>query len=428
MMRASQILPALGLLGLTLATPQSAPMSEQLHTLYQHQKTFALDLHRALVGANTQGNAFASPLSIWTALSMLSGGAVGQTARELASALFDDAGMDATALRADLQRVASDLRGRLEELGEGTQLAWADALWSEASFSLDPQVIKALREHYGARLESLDFMGAPEAARQTINSWVAQQTRDRIRDLLPQGSVTNLTRIVLTDAVWFKGSWSKAFPDGGRKLHPFQRSDGASLVVPFISDEKPRKTPVAFLPDEREPESAETDLIAFELPYGEDSEEAELALLVLLPDDPAGLTLLEQELTAERLDAITAALQRREVFVALPKIKMAPAYDLSRVFRDMGLEHIFEPDGGLDGFASEGQPGLFVSGGFHKAFLEIDEQGTEAAAATGIVVGARAMPPPTPRITADRPFLFLIRERSTGAVLFIGRLADPSAG
>lgn len=388
------------------------------------QTDFALALHRELAAIDPTANAFASPLSVWTALSMLAEGARDETSLEFARVLF---GTDDELVLEALRTVARELRARLAAADEDVEIHWADALWGERSFPFAADVMEGLARNYGARLEGLDFRGDPDAARERINAWVEKQTRERIRDLLPPGAITRLTRLVLTDAVYFKGLWAKPFEVDDTASLPFRLADGGQVEVPFLRDPGGRDLGIAYFDSEFAQRGAAGSggLTAFELNY----EGEKLSFVVLLPDEVDGLAELETELDGERLERIVAALSSRKVIVELPKLELAPAYDLIPPLRGLGFEKIFDPDeADLSGFVAGEAPDMYVTGAFHKAFLKLDEEGTEAAAATGIVVGIRsAIPEPPARVRVDRPFLFLIRERESGAVLFLGRVTDPSS-
>jgi len=397
------------------------PPADDLAATVRAQADFALELHRALVALDPAANAFASPLSVWTALAMLSEGARGRTAEELRAALWGGTEPLPAGVRAQRERLAA--------LDGPVTLAWADALWGERSFEFSAPTLARLREAYGVEVTPLDFAGEPEAARARINAWVEERTNERIHDLLPSGSIDELTRLVLTDAVYFLGRWEEAFAvEDGAEL-PFARADGSSVTVPFLRAPKGRAVRTAVV--EGTEEAAEGGVrhgrvTLLELPY----QGGALTFVVVLPEAADGLAALERSLDGARLAGWLERLQPAEVALSLPRLELQPGYELSGPFERLGLATLMDPRAAdLTGLAAREADGasLYVSGAFHKAFLKVDEQGTEAAAATGVVVATRAALPP-PEVRVDRPFLFLIRDRESGSLLFLGRIADPSAG
>ncbi len=408
------------------ACHSAVPLQERAMSLSSSgQIDFSFDLARAIVQPEDTTNSFFSPFSIWSALGLLTEGARGETAGELLEALSGGAEpFDLVALRL----TAQDQTRRLESAGEHVELRSANALWSEADTELDPRAVAALREYYGAQIETLDFRTRSDQARVAINDWVAARTAGHIEELLPPGSVTPLTRLVLTNAVYFLGLWSKPFDEQATLDLPFRRTDGSSVQVPFLRDGGGRRMPVAFFDEQgaprSEPRAQRGGFSAFELEY----EGGQIVLLGLVPDDVDGLAKFEAGLNAERLASITAELTSLEVTFAMPKLDFRSNYDLVPIAKRLGIVRAFsEQDSDLSGFTHSADPKLYVTGAFHQAFLKLDESGTEAAAATGVVVGVRSMPMRKPDVRVDRPFLCLLRERESGAILFLGRVLDPSA-
>ena len=410
--------------GLAPAARTDDDLPESLRTLYRAQNDFALELHRALHPDGAAANAFHSPVSVWSALALLAEGARGETASELIGLLAaaeDDVGTDV------LHEVAADLRRRLEAAGEHVTIESANALWGQDGFAFSRSVLEALASHYGAGLEGLDFVHDAEGARRHINAWVAERTRDRIEDLLPEGSLTDLTRFVLTNAVYFLGDWAEPFDPGLTTDRPFRLADGGEVRVPFVRDTEGRSIPLASFDAEWTArifeDGSRGGFLALELPY----EGNRVSFMALVPDEVGGLAALEADLDGAKLEQVTAALAAQRVRFSMPKLELRPSYDLIPAAKRLGLSRVFSPDtSDLSGFVDGPSPDLYVTGAFHQAFVRIDEQGTEAAAATGVVVGVRSMPLPSPEVVLDRPFLFVVRERTSGAVLFLGRVDDPS--
>ena len=273
------------------------------------------------------------------------------------------------------------------------------------------------RDRYSAPIEAVDFRTGFEPARLHINEWTASQTQDRIRDLLPPRSLNDLSRLVLVNAIYFRGTWRYRFPEDATRDQPFYPSAGAPAAVPTM-----RIT--ARLGFAR-PDGAQI----LELPYVGD----ELSMVLLLPNERDGLGALEQALTAERLSGWIGALQPAQVEVELPRFRIDPpaSVPLKDTLRTMGMPIAFTPQADFTAMSAATTPDeqLYIDNVFHKAFVEVNEEGTEAAAATAVVMRARGggagAAPPTPRFVADHPFLFLIRDTRSGAVLFMGRVADP---
>ncbi len=289
------------------------------------------------------------------------------------------------------------------------RLSLVNTLWAQKGFVMLPAFLDALAEHYGAGVNLVDFTGATEAARQTINAWVAGQTEKRIQELLQPGVVDPETRLVLTNAIYFNAAWKTPFPETTQNA-PFHRLDGSSVDVPTMR--LTAQLPVAF----------GDGFGAVELPYDDDR----LALLVVVPD--AGrFSEIDGAFDGRRLEELVGTLQPRMAGVALPRWKSETPLRLDRVLADMGMPSAF--GGGADLSGIDGHPDLFIQAVVHKAFIAVGEKGTEAAAASAVVVGRKAAdPPPEVLVAADRPFLYVLRDRPTGAVLFLGRVLDPGRG
>jgi len=367
---------------------------------------FALDLYRE-VGKGGK-NVFFSPVSLSGTLAMAWAGARGETARQMARVLrFPPAEGETTAGFRDFGRRVSAIQARGK-----AELAVASALWPRAGEPLLPRYVTLLKDDFGAAPAAVDFAKEPERARAAINSWVAGKTRDRIRDLLPPGSVVRSTRLVLTNAVYFKGKWKVPFEKAMTQEAPFHAGPGRTVSAPFL-----RGSPKAgYL----EVEGAQI----LQLPYEGD----DLSLVVLLPRKADGLAALEDSLTATRLSEwlSNAGERRQAVEVHLPRFRLETGFTLKAALTSLGMTDAFDPSRADFSAMSSAKPGLFIGEGFHQAFVEVNEEGTEAAAATGIVMVPASMPPPKPVFRADHPFLFLIRDDATGTVLFLGRVADPT--
>ncbi|GAI76663.1 unnamed protein product, partial [marine sediment metagenome] len=264
--------------------------------------------------------------------------------------------------------------------------------------------------NYDGRLSEVDFAGATETARKTINAWVEKKTKDKIKELLKPGVLNRLTRLVLTNAIYFKGNWDSQFEKARTQPAPFTLTDGKKVNVPMMNQtEKFKYT---------EAESFQ----ALELPYVDN----ELSMVILLPKETDGLSDFEKTLTAGNLSEWLGKLRKRKVIVSVPKFRMTSQFSLAAVLKSMGMTDAFVPDA-ADFSGMNGKRDLFISAVIHKAYVEVNEEGTEAAAATGVVIGVTSMPARPPVFRADHPFLFLIRDNRTGSILFIGRVMNPKA-
>jgi len=371
---------------------------------------FGFELYRRLKEGT--GNRAFSPASVSAALTMAWGGARGETALEMQRVLHIP-GPAAEAMK-ESGRLLAELSG-----GErGVTCRIANRLFGERSYRFDPSYLEATRAAYGAPLEPVDFEHGFEAARVLINGWVEAQTGKRILDLLPPGSLDADTRLVLVNAIYFLGDWARPFAREATRSAPFHTSPSAKTDVPTMH----QTGTFGWMRGDR--------FQALDLPY----ERGGFSMLVLLPDGVDGLAALEDSLSSDALDRIVATLVPTRVAVALPKFEVNPAraVSLSPLLRELGLSAAFDRGrADFTGIADPPDPRdrLFISEVFHKAFVRTDEKGTEAAAATAVpmmLVGSAMTSRPVPFV-ADHPFLFLIRDDASGLVLFMGRVADPSA-
>ena len=377
-----------------------------LGPLVRGNTAFALDLYAQL---RTQGgNLFLSPHSISSALAMTYAGARENTAAEMEKALHFTEGQAGTppafaALQARLAEI--EKKGHL-------QLAVANSLWPQQDYPFLPDYLDGVKAAYGSVIAPQDFKSDAEGARRTINRWVEEKTRDKIQDLIAPGGLDPLTRLVLVNAIYFKGSWASPFDPAQTEEGAFWVSPAAEVRVPLMA--KMQRLPYAEF----------EDVQVAQLPYAG----GELSMLVVLPREKDGLAALEARLAPERLAEWRAGLAEREVRVFLPKFKLTwGAVKLNEALKALGMVDAFS-DTQADFSGMDGQlRWLYIGAVLHKAFVEVNEEGTEAAAATAVVMRMRAMRPATPpEFRADHPFLFLIQEEETGAILFMGRVADPT--
>jgi serine protease inhibitor len=368
---------------------------------------FAFDLYGRL-RSQEQGNLFFSPQSISTALAMTYAGARGETADEMARTMHFPVPPDR--LPAGYAELLRALHG-----GEGTKqyrLAIANRLWGQQGTAFLEAFLAVTRRDYGAEMGLADFATNAEGARQEINGWVAQQTEQKIGNLIPAGVLGPDTRLVLANAIYFRGNWAHQFEKSATQDRPFHVSARTTVDVPLMFSEM--SVGYAAQPD--------AALKVVELPYQGD----DLSMLVLLPDASDGLSDVEAKLTAENVGRWTSGLARRDVLVYLPRFSVESGFGLGSTLAAMGMPAPFSERADFSGM--NGKRDLSISAVLHRARVDVDEQGTEAAAATGVAVGVRAMrPQEPPTFRADHPFAFFIRNNPTGTILFLGRVTNPKA-
>ncbi|MFW0859120.1 MAG: serpin family protein [Dehalococcoidia bacterium] len=378
-----------------------------LTTLVDGNSAFAFALYQALREAD--GNLFYSPYSISLALAMTYAGARGETAQQMADTLRFILAPDRlhpafNSLDLELGRRGQGAQGRD---GEGFRMNIVNAIWGQEDYQFLSAFLDLLAENYGAGLRVLDFIGAPEESRITINEWVNNQTEGRIEDLIPQGVIDALTRLVLTNAIYFNAAWQHPFQEAMTEDGPFYLLDGSEVTVPMM-----RQTEW-FGYTEGE------GYQAVELLY----DGGELSMVILLPNN---FEAFEEALDAQAVDEIIERMERRRVALAMPRFEFESSFSLKEALKMMGMPLAFSAnDADFSGIT--GTRDLFIADVVHKAFVSVDEAGTEAAAATAVVVGIVAMPPEPVEVTVDRPFVFLIRDIETGTILFVGRVANPGA-
>lgn len=379
--------------------------AEELQQLVDGNTAFALELYQRLRGQEQEGNLFLSPYSISLALVMAYAGARGDTERQMAEVL--QFALPQERLHPAFNALDLAITSRGEE--EGIKLATANAFWGRLGHPFLQGYIDLLAENYGAAIRLADFINTPEACRLHINDWVREQTEGKIEDLLPPGSITLLTRLVLTNAIYFKGTWRWQFDPWLTHEGPFTLLDGSQVMVPLMEQEE------VWLPySEGVMEGSRYQ--AVELPYAGE----ELSMVILLPERE-GFRRFEEALDAELLARILGELLPREVHLVMPKFSFTAGFSLKDVLSELGMPLAFSEEADFSGM--DGQRDLWIDGVYHKAFVKVDEEGTEAAAATGVVVRVVAAPI---EFRADHPFIFLIRDRETGAILFTGRVLNPA--
>ena len=379
---------------------------EDRTALVEGNTAFAFDLYHALQQTG-DGNVFYSPYSISSALAMTYAGARGETAQQMAATLHFTLPQERLHPAFNALDLALTSRGQGAQ-GQGFRLHLVNALWGQQGYAFRPEYLDTLAQNYGAGLRLVDFAHDPEAARATINDWVRQQTEGRIAHLLPPGSIDTLTRLALTNAVYFKAAWAAPFEKQRTTEGPFHLLDGGQVTVPLMH----QTASLGY--------AAGEGFQAVELPYAGH----ELTMVILLPA-PGQFERFEETLNAERVQAILPRLNYRQVELTLPRFRLESSYDLKAPLAALGMPAAFDP-AQADFSGMDGKRDLYIGAALHKAFVSVDEAGTEAAAATAATMEQLAMPTQPVKVTVDRPFIFFIRDRQTGAILFLGRMVRPA--
>jgi len=370
---------------------------------------FGLDLYAKLVAADPSNNLVFSPASIELALAMARAGARGTTATEM-DTVMHALGTDANAawVAALDQSLNSKTATFQDDMGHAQDvvLRSVNAPFAQKGFALEAPYLQALGERFGAGLRLVDYIKATEAARKAINDWVNAQTEQRIPELLGQGTLDDQTRLVLVNAIYLKAAWQTPFEDGATAPAPFTRLDGSTVQVPMMhmGGELPYATGTGWK--------------AVELPYVG----GKLSMLVIVPDD---LAAFEKTLDGKALAAIVDGLATRHVSdLGLPKFGTESKVELKKVLSAMGMPTAFTDRADFSGISTE-EP-LLIDAVIHQANIDVDENGTEAAAATAVVARAASLPSDAVSLMVDHPFLFALRDKDTGAVLFLGRITEPA--
>jgi serpin B len=377
--------------------------TSELASLVDGNTQFAADLYRRVHGE--PGNLFMSPYSISTALAMTYAGASTNTAAQMASALHFT--LPPAQLHAAFNKLDLELASRAADATGNTipfRLRAANAIFGQDGMHVEQPFLDELARDYGAGLHVLDFAADPDSSRLTINGWVEDQTNDKIKDLLPDGSVTALTRMVLANAIYFSAAWDNPFEASETADRPFLTVDDANVVVPTMQQLGER------------PYGEGAGYRAAELPYDGDK----LSMVVIVPDD---LATFESTLSGPVLADVFASLGPSMLDLELPKFKFDAPLKLRPTLEALGMTDAFD-DMLADFSGINGGRDLTISDVLHKGFIAIDEKGTEAAAATAVVINTDSSPEPH-TLHVDKPFLVVIRDRPTGTVLFIGRVVDP---
>lgn len=392
------------LIGLAAYNPNPTATLEQLDTLAKANNTFALDLYKQL--STQSDNIFYSPYSIYMALLMTYAGAAGDTASQMESTMhvpYPEEQVHEVMNALNQQLKANSL---IDDKPAFT-LNIVNQLWGQQDYPFLAEFLDKLSENYGAGLKTVDFIHQPEAARQLINLWVEAQTNEKIKDLIPQGAIDELTRLVITNAVYFKAAWMTPFDSQKTDTGSFTLLDGSQVDVPMMHSDATLRAYVS------------EDVQAVELPY----QGGTYSMVVLMPT-AGSLETFEQSLTADSLQGILNNLERAMVTLSMPKFKFEAAFGLNDTLKTLGMTDAFDPYR-ADFSRMDGTTDLYISSVLHKAYVDVNEEGTEAAAATAVIISLESAVTQSYTITLDHPFLFLIRDNATNTLLFVGRMADP---
>ncbi|MBN1655014.1 MAG: serpin family protein [Deltaproteobacteria bacterium] len=383
---------------------QVQQLTLDLEPVVKGNNEFAFSLYQKIIDSSEvkEQNLFISPFSVSAALAMTYAGADGETAREMSDVMVIKT--EDSAFHTEFGAVIRDLSG--EKPGRGYQLFVAGRLFGGSDSEFYEEFLEINQQNYDAPLEQVNFCGDPEAARATINDWVAAQTKDKIKELFPEGQFDCNTALTLVNAIYFKADWAQRFDSTSTADRPFRLLSGETVSVATMSGEI----------DMRKAETA--DLTLLDLSY----QDGELSMIILLPNEPDGLPTLESSLELDRIEQLIDSATESESLIELPRFEIRSKPNVKQALIDMGMASAF--DANIADFSKmSDMPALFIDDVVHQAFVSVDEEGTEAAAATGVEMTFKAAPLP---IQVDHPFLFMIRDRLTHSILFMGRVLDPS--
>jgi len=385
-----------------LSAQSETANKNNLYAVVDSNNQFAIDLYRKINSKDTEKNIFVSPFSVSTALAMTYEGSRGNTRKQMSGVLHLD--------MSDVDR-QSGFSALLAETSAGPgkhyKLNVANALWGQKGFHFEAPFLSATGKYYGGALNLVDFKLNTEGARQEINTWAEDHTAKMIRDLIPARALDRNARLVLTNAIYFKGTWASQFKPLFTKDAPFNVSKTVKVQTPMMH----QTGHFRFI--------KESGVSAIELPYADD----DLSMIAILPD--GDIDKMGESLTLDKIRQLSVDMFSQDVDVYLPRFKMEAGYGLGGMLSDMGM-----PDAFIENLANfsgmTGQPDLYIDKVIHKARIEVNEEGSEAAAATAVIMVTKAMMTDKAVFRADRPFLFMIVHNKTGAILFMGRLSNPS--
>ena len=387
----------------------------KMEAVIKANNKFTVGLHKALRNDQTFAgkNLFYSPSSLSIALAMTSMGARGNTAAQMAKALHWDA-MPTEQLHTEEKHFLEALQASNTASNE---LLAANRLFVQKNFSLVQEFVEGTKKFYDAEIALVDYQKDTEGARKEVNGWVEEKTKQKIKDLIAEGVFNTRTRLTLVNAIYFKGFWQNQFDKEDTRKQQFFVSESEKVEVQMMHATKKFK---------HSEDGGELACQVLELPYqGED-----LSMVILLPHDTYGLGKLEQDLTHDKLQKALALVSQSDphkVELSLPRFKLTQQFKLNEILADMGATDMFNEFVADFSGMSPGPEKLYVSHVIHKAFVEVNEKGTEAAAATAVVVMARMLVLFNPVFCADHPFLFMICHKKSSAILFMGRVVKPES-
>jgi serpin B len=384
------------------AFTQCPPDQSSEQVLVKSNNTFAIALYKNIKEENK--NVFFSPYSISSALVMTYAGAKGQTAEQMADVLQFKLNNN------DLHFAFSSLQNSMENLNKNAsiKLNVANALWIQETYKIVSDFNQILKKYYDSEVRNVNFQKNADNIRDRINNWVAEKTENKIQNLIPAGMLTSMTRFVLVNAVYFKGKWEEPFNKNLTREGSFRIDSNKIVQVPFMNQEDSYNY---FEND---------DVQILELPYVDNM----TSMVIILPKKALNMESFERALTYEKFNQWLTGLSKQEVDVYIPKFKLEDSFNLNTVLSNMGMPVVFSDKADFSGITQSGP--LFISAILHKAYVEVNEEGTEAAAATGVIGVTSAMPD---RVTfkADHPFIFIIRHNETKTILFMGKYANPES-
>jgi len=406
---------------LAIAAPAFAKRARPVHrTVAIRNNEFAAKLYAKL--SEGEGNLFLSPHSISTALAMTYAGARGNTAVEMAKTMqftlpnTPRSRRGLITLHQGFKMLHAEIMRKPRHLAKDQtplEISIANALWPQKDFPFLPEYLKTVGDHYDSELQNLDYATDPDAARKVVNDWCAKKTKDRIKDLLPPGSVTDMTRLVLTNAIYFKAGWEHQFNKKATRDAAFWTSADKSVKVPTMHQ------------TERFGYRDAPTYQTLTMPYAGGTK----SMTIILPKKRDGLAALMKSIKVEapQMRMLFRSGPQAKVAVSLPKFKFESQFDLGATLQALGMKDAFKGQGVADFSGMTGTRELHISKVIHKAFVAVDEEGTEAAAATAVIMATESvrLPEKTVVFNADHPFLFVIRDNNSGAILFMGRVVNP---
>jgi serpin B len=386
-----------------LTTDDSGSTQQGIQEVVNANNQFAFDLYSELIKTE-ENNIFYSPYSISAALAMTYEGAKGQTADEIKD-VFQFPGSNV--LRPNFAAIYNGINEDNNEY----QLSTGNALWVQKNYPFLGDYMESVEKYYGGKAANVDFIGETEKSRETINSFIEEQTNDKIKDLIPAGVLNPMTRLVLTNAIYFKGTWEWQFDKSDTNEEDFK-----------ITPTNIVKTDMMFMePDKARLNYADLDdLQILELPYKGEN----ISMLILLPTE--NLESIESKLTLDKFNAYKSEMKETSLdAIYLPKFEFDTKYFMKDTLSNLGMPTAFSGNADFSGMT--GNKDLSISEVIHQAYVKVDEEGTEAAAATAVIMGETAVGPGSSKIfKADHPFIFIIQEKETGNILFIGKVVDPT--